>query len=121
MSRLHRLVETTDHNRLFLLVERTKGELRLVDWLEAYLNRRISALLAPANKEKRNTATSALDHLSWCRVRSKRIRAMVARYLNGGGEGNVEKRREQHILSASVIFLSFYMSLFLRKMNRIIR
>ncbi|KAH9286995.1 Ribosomal protein S6 kinase delta-1 [Echinococcus granulosus] len=94
MSRLHRLVETADHSRLFLLVERTRGELRLVDWLAAYLQRRISALLSTESGDSkqcgRGDTTAALKHLVWCKKRSVRIREVVDRCLKKKGE-----RREE--------------------------
>lgn len=90
MSRLHRLIETADHSRLFLLVERTRGELRLVDWLAAYLQRRISALLATESGNGglggRGDTAAALKHLVWCKRRSVRIREVVDQCLKKRGK-----------------------------------
>ncbi|VDK20608.1 unnamed protein product [Taenia asiatica] len=104
MSRLHRLIETADHSRLFLLVERTRGELRLVDWLTAYLQRRISALLATESEGGRlwgrGDTVAALKHLVWCKTRSVRIREVVDQCLKKKGE---EREKLKSVDSCDVL------------------
>nr|CDS26449.1 ribosomal protein S6 kinase delta 1 [Hymenolepis microstoma] len=81
MSPLHRVVETPDHSRVLLLVKRTRGELRLVDWLSDYLQGRIRVLLSNNSVGLKNVG-HALMHLDWCKVRSSRILEMTEKCLN---------------------------------------
>ncbi|VDN98908.1 unnamed protein product [Rodentolepis nana] len=81
MSPLHRVVETPDRSRVFLLVKRTRGELQLVDWLSDYLQGRIRVLLSNNSVGLKNIG-HALKHLDWCKVRSSRILEMVEKCLD---------------------------------------
>ncbi|KAM7540613.1 hypothetical protein Aperf_G00000041739 [Anoplocephala perfoliata] len=110
MSPLHRLLETPDHSRVFLLVKKAKGELRLVDWLSGYLQRRICSLLCPTTSsgshQGRRSLTLALKHLDWCKAKSTRIRELVEKCLEGSEE-NPESSHESSSTKESPNFLFF--------------
>ncbi len=74
MCRLSRLIETD--NRLFLLTERTMGDLLLVDWLQAYLERRLTALMQGG----RRGLAAVGGHIDWCKWRSDRFRKTLEAY-----------------------------------------
>ncbi|VUZ47125.1 unnamed protein product, partial [Hymenolepis diminuta] len=103
MSPLHRLVETPDRSRVFLLVKRTRGELRLVDWLSDYLQRRIWTLLLSKDSIGRKNFGFALKHLDWCKVRSSRIWGMIEKCLNQ----SIENRENNHNFSSNSIQSKF--------------